>query len=124
MAHDETFTDNKERTIDFDVQPEIIKAYHKGKRIGEFTLRIEEMPLVGEEVHADAINIDGDFQRAGIGLAMVRLAFVNSGAPIIPPDTYYPEKENRNSMTQGGRALMRAAQKLGYVSGFRDQEDV
>jgi hypothetical protein len=63
--------------------------------------------------HADTIDVDKGFRRAGIGLEMVRLAYVYNGAPIIPPATYYADKEKRNTMMKG--------QRLGYVTEFPDR---
>ncbi|UWU75464.1 hypothetical protein N2603_36445 [Bradyrhizobium huanghuaihaiense] len=121
MHYDHQFIDARGRKIEFDVREDWISAYHEGKKVGEFSLRIVEHEMLGDEVHADVIDLQEGFRSAGIGSEMVRLAFEMHGK-IIPPATYYPEKENRNSMTPEGLRLMISCQKKGWVGPFPDQE--
>jgi hypothetical protein len=94
------FKDRKGRTVTFDVDDGCVQALYGGQRIGEFTLRIEEDPF-GDVVHADVIDLKEEFRKEGIGREMVRQAFEHHGQPIIPPATYYPEKDNRKFNVEG-----------------------
>ena len=117
------FQDRQNRTIAFDVDDDSVEAFYQGARIGQFTLRIEQHePPIGQLVHADVIDLEEKFRGAGIGKEMVRRAFEHHGEKIIPPATYYAEKEQRNSMTQEGMALMRSCQREGWVAEFPDNE--
>lgn len=122
MSEDFAFEDKKRRTITFDVDDSGVLAYHEGEKVGEFTLRVVEDDFLGKAVHADVIDLDKEYHNAGIGNEMVRLAFQHHGQKIIPPATYYPESENRNTMTPEGLRLMLAGQKHGWVAEFPDKE--
>jgi len=115
-----TIKDGKERLIEYDLAPDCITARHNGKVIGDFTLDVVGQEHGPDEVHADTININEDYQRAGIGSEMVRLASEYHDQPLIPPQTHYVHRETRNTMTGGGRALMEAGQRKGWVSEFPD----
>jgi hypothetical protein len=112
MSDDYEFTDKDGRKITFDVSLGFVTAYFENKNIGEFTLRIEEQEMFGEIVHADVIDLKEEFRGAGIGSEMLRLAFQEHGM-ITPPARYYPEKENRNTMTPVGMAFMLSGKRAG-----------
>ncbi|MEZ0222187.1 GNAT family N-acetyltransferase [Tardiphaga sp. 803_E3_N1_3] len=121
---EDIFIDKKGREIQIDVSDDIITAYHNDKEIGEFTLRIEDDSdeyFQRTAVHADVIDIDKEFQNAGIGSEMLRRAYEHHGIQITPPDTYYPNKSNRNTMSGAGYSLMRRGQSQGWVGPFSDQ---
>ncbi len=121
MTHDFVLPDKKGRSIEYDVGDETVYAFHKGAKIGEFSLRVIELPRDFLEVHADVIDLDAEYRNAGIGIQMVQLAYEHHGQKIVPPDTYYPEKESRNTMTPEGLRLMISCQKRGWVTEFQDQ---
>jgi hypothetical protein len=119
---DHEFTDKRKRKITFYTTSECITAYHAGRRVGALTLNI-----VGydkgrpDEVYGGVADVDAEFQNAGIASEMVRLAFEEHG-PIIPPPTYEPEPEIRNSITEDGMRLVLSAQRKGWFREFPDKE--
>jgi GNAT superfamily N-acetyltransferase len=121
---DHEFIDKTGQKITFDVLEESITAYHDGKQIGQFTLKVIEMDeRFPPEIHADVIDVDEKFRKAGIGSEMVRLAFEQHGYAIIPPPTYEAEAAKRNSITEDGMRLLLSGQKKGWFTDFPDQTD-
>lgn len=122
MAYDHEFKDKKGRTIGFDVSEGSIRAYFRGKRIGEFTLNVDHYderfaPLV----QADVIDVDQKFRMAGIASEMVRLAFEQHGR-ILPPSRYEPEPAKRNSISPEGMQVILSGQRKGWFAEFPDSE--
>jgi hypothetical protein len=118
---DHEFTDKDDRNITFDISPDCITAYHAGKSIGEFTLKIVEFDKgLPDEVQANTIDVDQKFRNAGIASEMVRLAFEQNGK-IMPPPTFEPEKTKRNSISEDGMRLVLSAQRKGWFTEFPDK---
>ncbi|BBZ97477.1 hypothetical protein BRDID11004_16120 [Bradyrhizobium diazoefficiens] len=122
MTWDHEFTDKQDRKIAFEVTYESIRAYYAGKRIGGFTLNVVEFDeRFPPTVHADVVDVDKEFQNAGIASEMVRLAFEEHGQ-IIPPPKYEAEAAKRNSITEDGMRLVLSGQKKGWFTEFPDTE--
>jgi hypothetical protein len=112
------FVDKEGRPIQIQIDEHTseISAHHNGKKVGYLDIELKD-----EGPHACAAEIDKEFQKAGIGLELVRHAFEYNGQKLIPPKTYDPKKEN--SMSPAGLALMLAGQRKGWVGQFPDHEE-
>jgi hypothetical protein len=120
MTWDHEFNDKRARRITFDTTASI-RAYFEEKCIGEMTLKEVEY----EDrcvVYADAVQVDKQFQNAGIGLEMIRLAYEQHG-PIVPPDRFETDPDKRNTITEDGMRLLLSGQKKGWVAEFPDVEE-
>lgn len=97
------FIDKKKRQIDIDTDEDgNIRAFHKTHNIGTFEFRTDDEIRASkpELVHMD---IDLQYQRAGIGKEMMRFAVTHHGYFILPKPAGF---EADNQLTEDGAALV------------------
>lgn len=112
-------TDTKGREILIEVDEYGAYASHCGRRIGEVTLvpstEIEHGQTTPVEVNQ--MFVDREYERAGIGTALIEAAFAEFGV-LSPPPT-----EGPNAMTPEGWHLIKKAIARGWVGDpFREPE--
>lgn len=117
------FRDKKGREILIENESDVITAFHKGVEIGAFHIREEEQADGTVVAHAESIELGEQYRGSGIGTELVHVAFNDRNMKIIPPDTYYPDKQTRNTISESGMALIKKCQHLGFMAPFSNLTD-
>jgi GNAT superfamily N-acetyltransferase len=116
------FIDRFKREIEIVVDGYDAEATHYGRKIGDVTTsgpREIDIRVQNEPAEITGMFVDGDYQRAGIGLELIRQLAEEIG-------TLAPAKENmgqgdKNALTDDGLRLTKRAQVCGYVYPFEDE---
>jgi GNAT superfamily N-acetyltransferase len=116
------FIDGKGRTIQIEADDECANAYHIGRHIGEVLTtgwRCEDERLPPYVPKVSFLNVENEYQRAGIATEMVRQIYEMVGEPLEPAD---PELGvgDKNALTIEGMALTRCCQAHGYIKRFSE----
>lgn len=108
----ESFVDGAGRTITVLLAGDIV-AYHGDSEVGRFRMiHVEDADQPQHFVNVAAVA--ADYQKAGIGINMLRIASSHWGRLTV--ENWADERELRlNPLLPPGRALMTKAVQLGYV---------
>lgn len=114
------FIDKKQREIKIVAEEDGLTARYEGQEIGKFDYDRNEFNdgyNQQEWYVLWGMNIDSDYQRAGIGMEMLRLGEEYFESIV------YPEVGTENYPTTEGAALLNAAKAMGIIKAFNNHSD-
>lgn len=119
------FTDSKGRSIEIKDGFLCIEAYDDGTKIG--CIEFDEIEVSDYQyfTRLSSMNVEDSYQKAGIGIEMMRLAAEIYGSDFKKPsflDIGGSQAASHTYYTQDGAALIRKCIALGILQDTKDKE--
>jgi hypothetical protein len=118
------YVDKKDREIEIQCDGDTAVAYHEGRIVG--SIETSGLDWIDERMaplppKITSWNVEGEYQGAGICLAMLR-ALVEISGPLRRAQSV-DEPRNPSMLTEAGMAMTRCGQRHGLILPFRIAAD-